>query len=139
MTQSRLKIIPLLLYLVLIFFLSSRPHLHPPGSQLKHIDKFAHVVEFFILGVLLFEGIGRGVSRWKLGTALFLFAVGASIGALDEIFQSYIPGREMSVYDWIADAVGVGAGAGFATYLRLGKRAAPGGYSPPPSEGSAGA
>jgi VanZ family protein len=41
---------------------------------------------------------------------LLLVALGASVGALDEVYQSYVPGREMSVYDWYADIIGVTLG-----------------------------
>ena len=122
MNRSRFRISLLVLYLGLIFFASSRPYLQTPGLDFGSIDKLVHGGEYFLLGVLLFTAIGRGISRSKLGTFLFLFAVGASIGALDEMFQSYIPGREMSIYDWIADAVGVGLGTGLTVYLRLGRR-----------------
>jgi len=33
--------------------------------------------------------------------------VGAAYGALDEWHQSLVPGRDPSVGDWVADAVGV--------------------------------
>ncbi len=122
MIRSRFRISLLILYLGLIFFMSSRPYLQTPGLEFASMDKLVHAVEYFLLGVLLFAAIGRGISRSKLGTFLFLFAVGASIGALDEMFQSYIPGREMSIYDWIADAVGVGLGTGLTVYFRLGRR-----------------
>jgi VanZ family protein len=51
----------------------------------------------------------------------FLFAVGVSIGALDEIYQSYIPNRSMSFFDWLADAVGVIIGVGIFVFTPLGR------------------
>ena len=53
---------------------------------------------------------------------MFLFAVGVSIGALDELLQSYVPGREMDLYDWFADAVGVAAGVGLCVVAGFGNR-----------------
>ncbi|NIM18967.1 MAG: hypothetical protein GTO51_01120 [Candidatus Latescibacteria bacterium] len=137
MMNSRFRILALILYLALIFFISSRPHLRPPGPEFKLKDKLAHLSEYFILGALLFEGFGRGVSRSKFGTFIFLFAVGTSIGALDEIFQSYIPGREMSAHDWLFDAVGVGLGSGVFVHFGLRKRIAMRNRSLPRSEGGA--
>jgi VanZ family protein len=122
MTRNRLRLTLLILYLGLIFFTSSRPYFQPPGPEIGSIDKLAHFGEYFMLGLLLFAAIGRSISPSKLGTFLFLFAVGASIGALDEMFQSYIPGRDMSIYDWIADAAGVSLSTGLTVYLRLGRR-----------------
>ena len=114
MMKIRYRIIPLLLYLGLIFFISSRPNLRPPGVDIFLMDKMIHFMEYFILGVLLFVGIGRAIIQSKFGTFVFLFAVGSSVGALDEMFQSYIPGRNSSIYDFFADTIGVGTGLGIA-------------------------
>jgi len=136
MTRSRFRFALLILYLGLIFFASSQPYFQPPGPDIESIDKLAHGGEYFVLGLLLFAAIGRSISRSKPGTFLFLLSIGVSIGALDEIFQSYIPGREMSIYDWIADAVGVGLGTGLAVQLRLGKQSAARPGQAGPREGS---
>jgi VanZ family protein len=39
----------------------------------------------------------------------FLAAIGFSLtyAASDEVHQSFVPGREMSLMDWLADAVGI--------------------------------
>jgi VanZ family protein len=90
-------------------------------------DKLAHVAEYSILGFLLFVNIRWAVSRSRVLTFLFLFAVGVSIAALDELLQSYIPGRHMSIYDWFADALGIllGVGVGVITGRSFKGRAAP--------------
>ena len=51
------------------------------------------------MAALLSHGVGR---RW-LWLPLALVPL---IGALDEWHQLYVPGRDASVYDWIADALG---------------------------------
>jgi VanZ family protein len=119
MMNKRYRLVLLLLYTGMIFFLSSRPNLKPPGVDFFLMDKMIHFVEYTILGVLLFEGIGRTIMRSRLFGFLFLFAVGSSVGALDEMFQSYIPGRNMSIYDYIADAIGVAAGVSLALLWKL--------------------
>jgi hypothetical protein len=116
--RNRYRIIPLVLYTGMIFFLSSRPYLKAPGIDLFLMDKVIHFVEYTILGVLLFAGIGRAVMRSRIFGFLFLLAVGSSIGALDEMFQSYIPGRNMSIYDFLADTMGVAAGVSLALLWR---------------------
>jgi VanZ family protein len=50
-----------------------------------------------------------------------LFAVGVSVAGLDEIYQSFIPGRMMSITDWYADALGVVLGVGLFTFTGLGR------------------
>jgi VanZ family protein len=108
-------------YVLLIFVLSSIPSLKAPGPEFVPKDKIAHFAEYFILGVLLFKGIGWTVSPSRAATFGFLLAVGASIGALDELYQSFVPGRMMSVYDWCADAAGVAFGSGIFVFTRWGK------------------
>jgi VanZ family protein len=119
---NRLKILTLILYVLLIFFMSTRSSLDPPGPDFQFKDKVAHAAEYFVLGLLLFGGIGWTVTRSKLVTFLFLFAVGVSIAALDELLQSYVPGRDMDFYDWVADAAGVAAGVGLCVTAGFGAR-----------------
>ena len=115
--MTRLRILPLILYVLLIFFVSSRSGITPPGPDFVMKDKLAHVAEYSILGLLLFLNIRWAVSRSRVVTFLFLFAVGVSIAALDELLQSYIPGRHMSMFDWLADAVGIAAGVGLGVLI----------------------
>ena len=122
MTKSRLRLLALVLYVALIFVASSIPSLTPPGPRFLLRDKAAHFLEYAVLGGLLFKGIGFGVSRSRLLTFGFLMAVGASLGALDELYQSYIPGRFMDVYDWYADALGVTMGVGLLVFTPLGQK-----------------
>jgi len=110
--MTRIRVVLLVLYIAMIFFVSSRPYLHPPGPQFKLKDKVAHVTEYSVLGMLLFWGIGFTASRSRLLTFFFLIAVGAAVAGLDEIFQSAIPGRRTDIMDWVADAIGVSLGVG---------------------------
>ena len=98
-------------YVLLIFLVSSIPGLTAPGSRFFASDKVAHLIEYSLLGALLSNLFwGRiGNSRWM--ELFFIIAVGASIGALDELYQSFIPGRTMSIYDWYADVSGTTIGA----------------------------
>jgi VanZ family protein len=102
------------LYVLLMFFVSSRPYLRPPGPDFALKDKVAHFGEYYVLGMLLFGAIGFAASRNRMITFLFLLSVGASVGALDEMLQSYVPGRVTDVTDWAADATGVCLGVATA-------------------------
>lgn len=115
--MSRTGTILLVLYIVLMFFVSSRPYLRSPGPDFELKDKVAHFVEYYILGTLLFSAVGHAATRDRMITFLFLAAVGASIGGLDEMLQSYVPGRVTSVSDWAADALGVSLGVATAMLL----------------------
>ena len=114
--MTRIRVALLVLYVAMIFFVSSRPYLQSPGPRFKLKDKVAHVVEYSVLGVLLFWGIGFTASRSRGVTFLFLVAVGAAVAGLDEIFQSAIPGRRTDVFDWVADAIGIALGAGLLVF-----------------------
>lgn len=84
------------------------------GATLLHIwDKLQHFIAYFGLAGLAFVALGGG--RRALIAVLVLVALG---GAL-EIVQGMV-GRDMSVYDEIANTIGVaaGTGAGWA-YLAL--------------------
>lgn len=64
--------------------------------------KTAHTVEFALLAVLVYMACGfRGRSAW-------LCAVTAAVafGIVDEIHQSWVPGRGTSPVDCMLDAVG---------------------------------
>jgi hypothetical protein len=123
---TRAKVLLLILYVAMIFFVSTRPDLRPPGPDFELKDKIAHFVEYFVLGLLLFASMGRTVSRSRFAAILFLFAVGVSVAGLDELLQSYVPGRNMDIFDWLADAAGVSVGVALGAFTRpkASKRAA---------------
>jgi VanZ family protein len=123
-------------YVLLIFTVSSIPNLRAPGPDFLPKDKIAHLVEYSILGALLFKGFGWSVSRSRLATFAFILAVGASIGGLDEIYQSFVPGRTMSIYDWTADAIGTALGSGLFVFTHLGKRAGGGATASEAAQGA---
>lgn len=62
-------------------------------------DKLAHFAYYGAIAALLAIALGR---RWFLGALLFV----ALLGALDEWNQFYIPGRQSSFFDWLADVLG---------------------------------
>ena len=121
MSRNRRSLLLVVGYVLLIFIVSSIPSLTAPGPDFVNKDKIAHLVEYSILGALLFKGIGWSASRSRAATFGFIVAVGASIGALDEIYQSFVPGRMMSILDWGADALGTAAGSGIFIFTALGK------------------
>ena len=93
------RILPVVVYVLIILGGSSIPTLKPPGPDFLPKDKIAHFLEYFVLGVLLFRGAGRSISTRRWVTFGFLVCVAATIGALDEFYQNLIPGRAMDVTD----------------------------------------
>ncbi len=103
MIATRLSLwVPVLVWAAVIFALSSVPNL---GTGLGIWDlvlrKLAHLVEYAILGALLF----RALAREPLA-----FAVGSAYAVTDEIHHAIVPGRAGSPLDWLIDTIGVAAG-----------------------------
>lgn len=100
-----------------IFLLSHQPSLDilPPLFPMQ--DKVFHIVEYFLLGISLL--LNRDLCPGGRGV-LFAIAAGALWGALDEIHQSFIPGRDCSLADFCADIIGLAlAMTSSRTLLRL--------------------
>lgn len=99
--------LPVLAYVSLIFVLSAQPRLHPP-LQFMNSDKLMHVLEYGALGLLFARALRATLpGRSWVFTSLLGLAVGLGIGAGDEYFQSFIPGRDSTVLDWLADGTGL--------------------------------
>ncbi|MGH7731319.1 MAG: VanZ family protein [Candidatus Eiseniibacteriota bacterium] len=99
--------LPVLAYLGLIQFLGAQPELQVP-MLFPNVDKVVHVLEYLVLGVLLARAFRAtlGVAV-PIRTALTAVGVGLTIGAADEIVQSFVPGRMTSLNDLLADATGL--------------------------------
>ena len=107
--------LPAVLYAGMIFYLSSQSHPDEqlPSFVLKDVsDKVLHAVEYAGLAVLCYRAF-----RWAAGPsvarqALVLAVVTASIyGITDEVHQFFVPFRESSWLDWLADTAGAAVGA----------------------------
>ncbi|THI85055.1 MAG: VanZ family protein [Nitrospira sp. CG24A] len=107
--------LPAVLYAGMIFYLSSQSHPDEqlPSFVLKDVsDKVLHAVEYAGLAVLCYRAF-----RWAAGPsvarqALVLAVVTASIyGITDEVHQFFVPFRESSWLDWLADTAGAAIGA----------------------------
>lgn len=70
--------------------------------DIPHIDKVAHFVVYVPLGFALARALpGRAALAW--GLASFY-------GVTDEFHQAFVPLRDPSVGDWLADTLGAGVG-----------------------------
>ncbi len=114
--------VPVALYAGTIFYLSSQSH---PEEQLPSFliedvsDKVLHAVEYGILALLCYRAF-----RWATGPAVarqavVLAIVTASVyGITDEAHQLFVPFRESSWQDWLADTIGATIGAISWRFLR---------------------
>ena len=86
---------------------------NPGGSSIEHWDKLLHVLAFATLALTAALACSPGRnSNWGIAALLLLH------GALIEVVQAYVPGREASWLDLMADAVGIAAGLGLARLWR---------------------
>jgi VanZ family protein len=116
--------VPALAYAAIIFALSAQadpfPFL-PPEIFLQ--DKLLHAAEYAVLGGLLVPALRVAGLRPRVAL-LAAVVVASAFGATDELHQSFVPGRNADVADWVADTLGAAVGALVATAaLRLPGRA----------------
>ena len=101
----------LLLYLSGIFIVSSMSN----PTQYVHIkvwDKLAHFSEYIPVGLLLalwFKSLFRQMHFTAIIMMVFIMLV--LLGIFDEFHQSFVPRRDPSVWDILADTLGGLAGA----------------------------
>lgn len=104
--------LPVLAYMFLIFFLSSRSSFSVDAPKIPHFDKICHVVEFALLGYLLIRAFIHTDRPWLKENALILAVVVAIFfGLSDEFHQLYVPLRQADLFDLVADGFGAVMGA----------------------------
>ena len=74
-----------------------------PKSYIFTLDKLIHIVEYFILGVLLYFS-NVGITKYSIILSLIL---GIFYSFIDELYQSTVFARDASGFDVIADIIGL--------------------------------
>ncbi|MDR2019268.1 MAG: VanZ family protein [Treponema sp.] len=96
----------------LIWIFSSQSVLpRPPG--IPGFDKVMHFAAYAVLAAALSPWFPRR-KQGRLEAFLLTACIASVYGVIDEIHQYFVPGRDCSLLDWIADALGAAAGAGAA-------------------------
>ncbi len=115
-----LRRLPALILMAASWILSSQERVPMPGFQ--HSDKLVHFICFGALAMswsLWFSRHSwlkapRG-TPWRNAALCVLLT--STYGAIDEIHQSFTPGRCAGVDDWIADSLGAIIGAAICVLL----------------------
>lgn len=99
--------LPVLAYMGFILSLSSVENPGPMLFEFPYEDKLLHVLVYAGFGIVLARAFraafeGRTGLPWPVGAVL----AGSVYGALDEVYQSTVPGRTPDVRDWAADTLG---------------------------------
>ena len=119
--------LPVALYAGMIFYLSAQSHPEEqlPSFLLKDVsDKVLHAVEYGILSLLCYRAFRLAAGPSVAHHAFVLAIVTASVyGITDEVHQFFVPFRESSWQDWVADTIGAAIGAlSWRFFLGVGPR-----------------
>ena len=98
-------------YMLLILIVSLIPGKSLHNIEILSQDKILHFIEYSILGVLGFKAF----SDLKNSVLLVIF-FGTSFGCLNELIQILIPGRTPSLYDSLANLLGVSCGTIYSSF-----------------------
>ena len=115
--------LPAILLAVAIWMLSSQSTL-PQPKGIFGWDKFQHMLAYLALAGTI--GLWVSSAFWSRRPVIAFFAVSlvaSFYGAIDEVHQYFVPGRNCNIWDWIADTLGavIGATAIMAAAFRLHK------------------
>ena len=111
--------VPVLIYIGMIFWVSSSYHPIPGIQYFPWMDKICHLIEYTPLGGLLTRAISGSWSRLgKRSVFLGAFLVAVSVGLSDEFYQRFIPMKFSSIWDVAADAVGASIGQFLYSFRR---------------------
>ena len=100
--------LPLFLYMLLIFVLSSISRYPEILPWIFSLDKFIHTIEYYILGYLFMRVFVTSPRSVFTGApAVFATIFGMLYAISDEWHQSFVPGRYASIYDVLFDVLGV--------------------------------
>jgi VanZ family protein len=102
MSKKDFRII-LIVYLFVILVLSTIPGGALPDFDIFSFDKLLHIIEYFILAFLAINAIKIPSTR----IIILIIIIGIAYGGFNEIWQSLIADRFASVYDAIANGIGM--------------------------------
>jgi hypothetical protein len=105
--------LPALLYMGLIWALSSMSEIDVPVERFPFRDKGVHAAEYALLAFLVTHASLRTwPDRPRPRIAAVALLVTAGWVVLDEIHQAFVPGRSSDALDLVADLLGAIAGSG---------------------------
>lgn len=100
--------IPPLLWMGVMFTVSSLPGKDIPDLGIPHLDKVAHFCEFFIFGVLIARAFFRSFPETSFLKAIIIcLVIATAYAGLDEWHQQFIPGRTVDFADFFANLTGI--------------------------------
>lgn len=99
--------IPVFVWAAAIFWFSVMPCKTPPPFEIRYLDKIAHFFVYAVLAVLTFRGMYIAGSFSPLRNSVLTLIWGGGYGTVMELVQVFIPGRDASSYDVLANIAGI--------------------------------
>ncbi len=99
--------IGLILYIFAILAVSTIPGGAIPKINIWSFDKILHIIEYFILAFLAINALKN--STTKIIVLIIIF--GIAYGGFNEVWQGVVAGRFASIYDAIANGIGMVIGS----------------------------
>ncbi|MFC1593541.1 VanZ family protein [Candidatus Neomarinimicrobiota bacterium] len=93
----------LIFYIIAILAVSTIPGGAIPKFNIWSIDKILHIIEYFILAFLMINVLKKPTNISILSIIIF----GIAFGGFNEIWQGIVAGRYASIYDAIANGIGM--------------------------------
>lgn len=106
LTRS-IHFVPMIVVMGTIFLLSHQPAAELPLPTIPGLDKLAHGIVYAGLAAATLNAVSREALQLKpqlTGVLVVVFCL--AYGLTDEYHQTFIPGREASLGDLAADAIG---------------------------------
>lgn len=91
-------------WIIILLTLTSYPKMSLPSNNIIGLDKVAHFIFYLILAYFLCMMNSEKPLKKNLKILLLFMLI---LPLLDELHQIPIPGRYFSIYDIIADALGI--------------------------------
>jgi VanZ family protein len=110
MKQFTLYWLPLIAYCVAIYIQSDYPS---PQSlpSFEFSDKLLHLAAYAVMGVLFYRAYQTTPFNSNIQMLVLLSMISASLyGVSDEIHQAFVPARDGSLWDVVADILGAAGG-----------------------------
>ena len=102
--------LPALAWAGVIFVLSAQPSYSLPsfGVWGDLMAAAGHLFVYAVLMLLLLRALGRSTRLNAAQTWIIAFVLVALYGLSDEYHQSFVPGRDPALVDWLTDLTGAG-------------------------------
>lgn len=108
--------IPIIILSIIIFYFSHQSETPNHFPDFEWSDKILHFFAFLIYGSTVQYSLMYKIKDKKSFYFMCLL-IGVLFGASDEIHQSFIPGRDADIFDFIADSFGIATSLLFRKYI----------------------